>query len=225
LALDRVELINSDGALCGWDFLLVSHRQVFRSCSQAHGSGILAKTARAPRAYGPNLPSLYRRAGDFVDKILRGAKPADIPVDAPSFADSFRQVGIYAGRILNGEKPGDLPVLLQTKFEFAITLETAKALGLQIPGTGRRGDRMMKRREFITTLGAAAGSSVSWPLAPRAEAGERIRRVGALMPPSVFLRGVTAPGDRFNRVNRNRGIPIHCRPRGTGGFGSVLRPT
>jgi putative tryptophan/tyrosine transport system substrate-binding protein len=38
-------------------------------------------------SYGPNFPSLYRRAGDFVDKILRGAKPADIPVEQPTKFD------------------------------------------------------------------------------------------------------------------------------------------
>ena len=56
-------------------------------------------------SYGPNFPDLYRRAGDYVDKILRGANPAEIPVEQ------------------------------STRFDLVINLVTAKALGLTVPPT------------------------------------------------------------------------------------------
>jgi|RhiMetdeSRZDD1v2_1073273.scaffolds.fasta_scaffold73540_5 ABC-type uncharacterized transport system substrate-binding protein len=106
----RVTRSSYDGLLVYANPFMYSERGEIAQLAKASGVPAMYETrefviAGGLVSYGPNVSVLYRRAATFVDKILKGAKPADLPVEQP------------------------------TKFELVINLKTAKALGLTIPQT------------------------------------------------------------------------------------------
>jgi putative tryptophan/tyrosine transport system substrate-binding protein len=84
-----------------------------------HRASIISAAARN------NIPALYI-ASDFV-------RDGGLLSYAPDLVDNFRRAATFVDRILRGEKPADLPVQFPAKYEMAVNLKTAKALGLTVP--------------------------------------------------------------------------------------------
>jgi putative ABC transport system substrate-binding protein len=97
--------------------LVVENRFLFRD----RRSQILTLAARHA------IPVIYGNRAD--------AEAGGLMSYGPNIKDSNRQFGIYTGRVLKGEKPADLPVMRSTRFEFLINMQTAKTMGIEVPPT------------------------------------------------------------------------------------------
>jgi putative ABC transport system substrate-binding protein len=108
-------------------FASLQQRRIDALLVDSNGLFVLRRVQVVTLATHYRIPAIYPRR-EF-------AEIGGLVSYGSEFADQYRQVGIYTGRILKGEKPADLPVMRPTKFNLVINSQTAKALGLTIPET------------------------------------------------------------------------------------------
>jgi putative tryptophan/tyrosine transport system substrate-binding protein len=108
----------------------------FAALTQLRAGGLVIGTDGFLVSRSQELGALtLRHAMPAIFQYRAFAEAGGLMSYGPSITEEFRQTGIYCGRVLKGEKPADLPIMRATKFEFIINLQTARALGLEVPPT------------------------------------------------------------------------------------------
>jgi ABC transporter substrate binding protein len=101
--------------------------------TKTNAAGTLNRKSRPPVGAGRSVAARHKLPAVFPSRVY--VTSGGLISYGPDLIDQFRRAASYVDRILKGEKPGDLPVQAPTKYEFVINLKTAKALGLDIPQT------------------------------------------------------------------------------------------